>query len=222
MFTDEEIKKRIVDQLFWDSRVDASDIHIEINNSHVTLHGTVPTSFARKSAESDAWAVPGVETVENRITVQLDSPVPSSARELKDNIRNAFNWDPALAGEDLIISLEEGVVVLEGAVGHYWQKQKAQEKAKNIAGVIVVDNRIAVTPTHDIMDEIIAQDIINALERNIDIDIDLIDVKVEKGKVTLSGKVPDFHAYKTAENVVHFTTGVIDLQNDLSIFPLAM
>ncbi len=222
MFSREEIKKRIVDQLFWDSRVDASDIHVEVQDSKVTLFGTVPTAYARKSAESDAWAVPGVQMVQNNISVQIEQPLPASPQDLRDNIRNVYRYDPALSQEDIVITVDDGVVTLQGAVGTYWQKKLAEQKAQNVTGVIVVVNKIAVTPTHDILDEIIAQNIIEALDRNVDIDIDLIDVKVEGGTVTLSGTVGDWSAYKTAESIVFFTSGVVDLQNNLSISPLAM
>ncbi|TFF85228.1 BON domain-containing protein, partial [Candidatus Heimdallarchaeota archaeon] len=42
MTTDEEIKKKLTDQLYWDTRVDASDIDIDVNGSSVTLSGKVP------------------------------------------------------------------------------------------------------------------------------------------------------------------------------------
>lgn len=222
MFSKEEIKKRVVDQLYWDSRVDASDIFVEIDGSTVILHGSVPTAYARQSAESDAWAVPGVHMVENKIVVQIQQPLAPSPGELRDNIRNVFQWDPALSQEDIIITVDNGLIILQGAVGSYWQKKLAEQKVQNIAGVLVVENKIAVTPTHDILDEIIAQNIIEALDRNVDMDIDQIDVKVEKGRVTLSGKVPDWNAYKAAETIVYFTSGVTDLQNELVITPLAM
>ncbi|MDG5816002.1 BON domain-containing protein [Chitinispirillales bacterium ANBcel5] len=219
LYSNEETKKRIVDQLFWDSRVDASEVLVEVSNGAVHLYGTVPTAYARESAESDVWAVPGVKVVENRIAVRLDQPAAPPRAELRDNIRNIFDWDTALSGEDIVISVDNGVVTLEGAVGSYWQKKRAEELAKHVAGVILVDDRLGVTPKHDLNDEIIAEDIIDALDRNIDIDIDMIDVMVEEGRVRLSGKVPDWAAYKAANTIVQYTAGVTDLQNDLVIAP---
>ena len=43
--TDEDIKKDVVDELDWDSRIDASDIFVEVENGEVLLSGTAPRGF---------------------------------------------------------------------------------------------------------------------------------------------------------------------------------
>ena len=40
---DETIDKQVVDQLYWDSRVNASEVAVTVQNGKVTLHGTVPS-----------------------------------------------------------------------------------------------------------------------------------------------------------------------------------
>lgn len=57
--TEEQIKRDVVDQLFWDIRVDASDVTVEVSNGTVTLRGTVPTYLAAKAAIDDSWCVLG-------------------------------------------------------------------------------------------------------------------------------------------------------------------
>jgi hyperosmotically inducible protein len=52
--TEEQIKRDVVDQLYWDNRVDASDVTVEVSNGTVTLRGTVPTYFASTAALNDA------------------------------------------------------------------------------------------------------------------------------------------------------------------------
>jgi osmotically-inducible protein OsmY len=45
-FTDEEIKRVVIDQLAWDYRIGMSAIEVYVNNGEVTLEGTVPSYAA--------------------------------------------------------------------------------------------------------------------------------------------------------------------------------
>lgn len=40
---DEEIKRDLVDELYWDYRVDASNVKAEVSDGKVRLTGTVPS-----------------------------------------------------------------------------------------------------------------------------------------------------------------------------------
>jgi osmotically-inducible protein OsmY len=220
IYSREETLRKISEQLYWDSRVDSKKISVEIVDSTVRLNGSTSTNYSKQAAESDVWAVPGVTKVENLITVQIpDSMKIPNDNELRDSIRNLFDWDPALASEEITVSVYNGVVTLEGTVGEYWKKTRALELSFNVGGVISVENRLSVVPTHDVLDEIIAIEIENAFERNIEITADTIDVKVEVGDVTISGTVSDWNAYSAAEEIVHRTTGVRNVQNRLVILP---
>jgi len=50
--TDEKIKKQVVDQLYWDARVDASDVKVEVSDRNVILTGTVPSYGVRQAVET--------------------------------------------------------------------------------------------------------------------------------------------------------------------------
>ncbi len=86
---DEQIKKDVVDELYWDDRVDATkvnvevcndivrslearssvyadDVNVRVRNGHVTLTGTVPSWAARVSAHDAAAYSAGSVDVENR------------------------------------------------------------------------------------------------------------------------------------------------------------
>lgn len=216
----EETKKRIIDQLFWDNRVDASTINVEIVDGTVRLFGKVDSRLAHQAAEADAYAVPGVTRVDNLLSVITPREIkPLSPEEIHNAVRSIFSWNPDLADQDIVIEVDANVVRLEGAVDTYWKKKKAENLAGDVLGVAVVDNLLTVVPTHDLLDEIIAENIIDALDRNVDIDVDMIDIQVEKGEVTLSGTVPGWSAYRTAQNIAQFTPGVTDIRNDLAIVP---
>ncbi len=86
-----------------------------------------------------------------------------------------------------------------------------------LRGVIDVVNKLAVVPTEDINDKLIAEDIEAALERNLYVNAEDVTVKVENGEVTLTGSVPNWHARGKAYDVAAYTLGVKDVHDYLTI-----
>lgn len=218
LLTEEETKKRIVDHLYWDSRVDASDIKMDFEDSRVRLSGTVPSFSERRAAEDDAYAVEGVRNVENNIAVSHPSTLtmPTDS-EIRSNILNTLSWDSDIDAADVDVEVDAGVVTLTGSVDSYWKKQQAMEKTNSVLGVLQIFNKLTVVPSKTYIDQDIANEIMAALDRNVYVNSDTIDVEVDKGVVTLSGTVPSHHAVRTAEQTASLTAGVVDVINNLII-----
>jgi len=68
--TDEEIKVGIVNTMHWDSRLDASEIKVEVDNGNVTLSGCVSTYRLKIAALENARSFNDVKHVENNIHVK--------------------------------------------------------------------------------------------------------------------------------------------------------
>jgi osmotically-inducible protein OsmY len=66
----EELKKRIEDAFKRTAALDANNIRIEVDGGKVTLRGKVRSWAERELAEREAWAAPGVWSVENLIEVE--------------------------------------------------------------------------------------------------------------------------------------------------------
>jgi hypothetical protein len=71
--TDHEIRGILVDQLREDPFTRREAIHVTVSDAVVTMTGTVASSIARRAADDDAWATPGVRDVENHLRVTLRS-----------------------------------------------------------------------------------------------------------------------------------------------------
>jgi len=80
-----------------------------------------------------------------------------------------------------------------------------------------VTNEIAVVPVPDVVDETIAAHVERALERNANIRVGDIDVKVQQGVVTLSGTVPNRTARNAAYNAAMHTPGAVEVRDNLIV-----
>ncbi len=216
--TDEDIKKDLIDELYWDDRVDAADVKAEIRDGRVILSGTVPTYASRTAAEEDAFAVAGTRDVVNDLTVKypIGIELPTDA-EIESRVTDALRWDVQVDASNIRVNSDARWITLKGTVPSYWQKVKAEDIALGKYGVRGVTNELAVVPTESYTDERIADNVVNAIERSAYVDAADVDVKVSNSVVTLTGTVPDRRALRAATSAARYTPGVIDVINNLVI-----
>lgn len=215
---DETIKKQVIDHLYWDSRVDASEIQIKVEDQVVELRGSVPSYTESEAALFDAWSIPQVAGVKNQLFIKYPSAVdvPSDS-EVKSIIQKQLEWSRSISEDDIDIMVDKGVVTLEGAVNAYWKKFRIEQISSDVKGVMQINNKISVVPTKSIVDEAIADDISKAFDRSRIVDLNKIDVRVEDGKVTLSGKGLNPIGRIQAMEIASNTIGVTDVIDRLSL-----
>ncbi len=213
----EDIMVDVSTQLFWDNRINDSNINIEVSGNRVILTGTVPSSTDRWEAEEDAYSIPGVSYVENRLRVNPEAYPEPSDLEIRSRVENILDWNPTIDTSRMEVEANEGVVTLRGFVDTYWQKARAWEIASNVSGVREVINELKVEPPEEITDEDIKSDIERAFARTGSVNTDRVNVSVQNGIVTLKGTVGDYYAYRTVQEIADYTNGVIDVRNELVI-----
>jgi osmotically-inducible protein OsmY len=65
----EDIAARIGDALSQSAQQQAKNITVSIEDSHVTLRGTVSSWTDRETAQAAAWAIPGIGRIVNELKV---------------------------------------------------------------------------------------------------------------------------------------------------------
>lgn len=216
--TDEDLKRDIVDQLYWDSRIDASKVKVTVDNGRVTLTGEVPAYGDRSVAISAARSIVGIREVEEHLTVRFASPAPTPGdAEMQSGIESILSWDPAIDESAISVSVSGGVVALEGSVDAHWKKAYVESKLAGIRGAMHLENRLAVVPTETVDDERIAAEIMAALKRDSLLHSEEVTVEVDHGVVTLEGKVPVWPAIDSAAQHASRTRGVVDVHNHLQV-----
>lgn len=217
-YTDDEIKRIVLDQISWDYRIGYSAIEVAVNNGEVVLDGTVPSFSARQAAEADVLQVPGVTGVKDRMTIKFPGNValPSDS-EIQIRLLNRFLWNPNIEASKVKVKVDKGIVMLDGTVDAYWKKIRAEEMVYEVQGVLHVNNELVVVPTHTYADRAIAEDIMAALKRNFELDHDRIEIDVDNGNVTLSGTVSELRQIHAAYRIARFTRGVRDIINLLKV-----
>lgn len=218
MRLDENIKKDIVDQLYWDDRVNAASVSVNVMDGTVTLTGNVPTYKARLSATEDAWKIDGVTNVRNQLVVFYTSSakMPSDS-ELENRARKAIFWNSDIDAANITIEVNNGVATLSGSVNFYWKKWETEKIVSHIYGITDIINHLTIVATQDRTDKDIAKNIEDALARNIHVDSENVIVKVADSVVTLTGIVANGFIRSQAEDVAKYTAGVTNVDNRLKV-----
>lgn len=214
----EELKADVKAQLAWDTRVDARDIDIEIFDGRVILSGVVSNYPARNAAEIDANLVKGVKEVENDVSISIppSTKIPTD-EDIRVNAETSLLLNNIVNAEKIDVKVSNGMITLEGVQDSYHKKIKAMKVVSDIAGVIDVKDNIAIVPSETISDELVAESIIKAFDQMIFVEPDEINLKVNKGVVTVSGIVTDRKEYNAVLDTIRYTRGVIEIVNLLTI-----
>lgn len=213
--SDATIKRLVVDELYWDCRLDVSQIKVEVADGVVTLTGHVPTITDRYSAEADARMIRDVVTVVNRLEVSLPMIVPDA--ELASNVQSILTWSSDVDNSDIEPSAVSGTVTLRGSVPRYWDKLRAHLITRGVAGVVGIIDELVVIPSRKVADREIAHRLMHAIERHLRESVSLIQATVVDGVVTLRGSVPDHAALIAVKLAAELTAGVVDIHDELKI-----
>lgn len=143
--------------------------------------------------------------------------------QLKKDVTTELEWDPSINASHVGVSAKDGVVTLTGHLDTFAEKYAVDRAVQRVAGVkaIALELDVKLDPTHKKNDSEIAAAIEAALKWHAFVPDDRIQVKVEKGWVTLQGEVDWNFQRRNAEKVVRPIMGVTGISNIITLKPRA-
>ena len=143
-------------------------------------------------------------------------------RELRQNVLDELEFDPAVYAVNIGISVDEGVVTLSGHVRSYAENMAAERAVRWVKGVRAIAKEIDVRYPEDkkTADDEIAKRAVNILQWYAMISAGALGVTVERGLVTLSGELGWNYQRKQAEEAVRKLSGVVGVVNKISLKPI--
>ncbi len=196
--TDDDITRALQDAFRQDPRLSAQHPTVQVRAGSVTLKGSVDNLAAKRAAEHNARHTVGVRTVNNYLKVM---PTRESGDDtIGDRVRLQLSENPIVDRFDIAVSVQNGVVSLNGVVDHPIEQQTAEEVVGRVPGVVKVTNRLEVNAAQlGRSDEELQSSIRDQLWWSPFVDEDQVHVEVRQRVVTLTGTVDTLWEKKWAE-----------------------
>jgi osmotically-inducible protein OsmY len=218
--SDESIHQNVLRELQWDSRVDDTEVGVEVDQGVVTLTGTVESYAKKLAAQAAAHHVTGVLDVANDIHVKVPGSPGRTDTEIAQAVRHALTWDVWVPDTRITSTVADGWVTLEGSVDSLREREDAERAVRHLYGVRGVQDNLVVRPPL-VQPERVHEVIEDALERGAAHEAKHIQVRVSEGVVTLTGHVRSYAEKRAVMGAVSHTPGVHTVQDHLRIDPYA-
>ena len=143
--------------------------------------------------------------------------------DLKMEVKEALDWEPALDARAINVSVKDGIVTLTGSVPNYPEKHVAEKAAGLVRGVkaVACELAVALPAFNSRSDQEIARAAADAIAWNTLLANAKIQVFVDNGRVTLEGTVNWNYQRQSADRSVRYMAGVRDVNNHIVVRPVA-
>jgi len=205
--TDARIQRDVLDELKWDTRVDAAEVGVQVHQGIVTLTGTVSSWAKRIAARDAAHRVAGVHDVADDLVISHTTAGQASDTELAESARAMLKWHAMLPEHRIHTTVSHGVVTLSGTVDFASQRDDAARAVGYLDGVCAVSNEITVVAPA-VSPEILRSAIEGALERHVAREARKLQLDIDGGKVVVSGQVDSLAERLAVVGAVWGTRGV--------------
>jgi osmotically-inducible protein OsmY len=139
--------------------------------------------------------------------------------QLKKDVSAELEWDASINSNEVGVAVKDGVVTLTGHLDTFAEKHAVERAVQRVQGVkaIAVEVDVKLDPSHQRSDSDIAMACEAALKWHALVPADRIQVKVEKGWITLKGEVDWDYQRQSAEKAVRPLTGVVGISNAMTL-----
>jgi osmotically-inducible protein OsmY len=214
MKPDDEIKRDVEAELKWSPQIKDADIAVKVHDGAVTLSGFTGTYFEKFQAKIVCRRVSGVAAIVDHIQVKPTTGAPTDA-EIEQAARTALNVALPFACEQIVPTVRQGRIALNGSVEWQFQREAAESAVHHLHGVLSVQNLIRITPRAAA--ENIKHRIEDAFRRIAEVDAKHITVDADGSEVTLRGEVRSWTERDHAQQTAWSAPGVTHVNNALTV-----
>jgi osmotically-inducible protein OsmY len=216
--SDSQLAQQTIRELKWDSRIDWTNINVEVRNGVATLTGSVPTYLQKLEAQNAAHRVMGILDVANDIKVKPADRFARTDTQIANAVRSALEWDALVPNEMIQSTVSDGWVTLDGEVDYGRERSDAEQAIRRLTGVVGVTNRITIRK-RPVDSRELREQIELALERRADRETQRLRVEVNDGAVDLFGRVHSWQEKRAVLGSISHARGVIQVRDHLRIDP---
>jgi osmotically-inducible protein OsmY len=138
---DDEIAKRAVDILGWDTMVPSGAIQVTVRDGSLILTGKVDWYYQKKAAEDAVRKLSGVRGVVNNIEIKPHV----KAEDVKRKIEDALKRHAEVEAKAIRVTVTANdKVLLEGKVDNWDERFAVENAAWSAPGVRSVEDRLAI------------------------------------------------------------------------------
>jgi osmotically-inducible protein OsmY len=139
--SDDEIAKRAINILAWDSIVPSDAVQVTVHDGLVTLTGKVNWQYQKSGAERDIRKLSGVRVVINNIEIEPHA----RAENVRSKIEAALRRHAEVEAKDIRVTVrDDSEVLLEGKVQSWDEKVAVENAAWSAPGVKNVRDRLVI------------------------------------------------------------------------------
>jgi osmotically-inducible protein OsmY len=138
---------------------------------------------------------------------------------LRQSIIDELDFEPSIDAADIGVAVEAGVVTLTGHVSSYAEKLAVEDTVRRVRGVKAIAEEVEVRypDGKKTADDQIARRALDILTWDVSVPNERIQVKVQRGWLTLTGEV-DWNFQKTAaEQAVRKLSGITGITNLITL-----
>ena len=215
MLSDKELKETILQELEFDSAVEANLIGVIVEDGAVTLTGTIENYLQRYAAVKAVKRVAGVKAVADDIEVVLSQLHRRDDSEIAKHISHVFDYNVAIPEDAIKAEVHHGHVTLTGQVDTEKKRRNVEKQVAHVAGVTTIDNQISLEPkivASDVQEQICA-----ALKRNAELEAEHVIITVDGNKVILTGRVKSFYERELAQLAAWRAEGVTKVVDKIEV-----
>jgi osmotically-inducible protein OsmY len=209
---DDLITDTIKDQLEEKMQASSMDINAFCRDGYVHMSGMVDVLSEKKYAESIAKGIEGVQKIENKITVAMDSNITD--KHMQKEVITHLQGVSKLSGVG--VKIEDGVANLLGTTNTLKDAHTAMGIAAEVRGIKDVVNNIHITSRKEFDDATINSHVTQALSTT---PLSYMDIaqSVNNGKLTLKGYVNNRNEMELAKEIAMDVEGVTKVINKLKL-----